>query len=101
MPVSFLIGSSSNSSGSSDIGDSSSRDSDSSSDESDEEVALELAVKHLGQEVQGGDEGGLEDDWDVGGVEQLHLISWWLSTLDSLVLHININLESLGTVRGY
>ena len=41
------------------------------SEEADEEVALELAVEHLGEEVEVGDEGGLEDDWNVGGVEEL------------------------------
>ena len=41
------------------------------SDEAHEEVALELAMKHLWEEVQVGDESSLEDDWDVGGVEKL------------------------------
>jgi hypothetical protein len=28
-------------------------------------------VEHLGEEVQVGHEGGLQDDWDVRGVEEL------------------------------
>lgn len=42
------------------------------SEEGDEEVALELAVKNLGEEVKVGDKGSLEDNRDVGGVEKLH-----------------------------
>ena len=51
------------------------------SDEADEEVALELAVKHLRQEVQVRDKGGLQDDWDVGGVEQLDRVGVGLASL--------------------
>ena len=41
-------------------------------DEADEEVSSELAVKHLREEVKVGNEGSLENDWDVRCVEQLH-----------------------------
>lgn len=61
----------------------------------DEEVASELLGEHLGQEEEVGDQGTLKDDWDVRGVEQLDLISWWLGTLHSLVLDINVYLEAL------
>ena len=41
------------------------------SDEAHEEVAFELAMEYLWEEVQVGNESSLEDDWDVGGVEEL------------------------------
>lgn len=41
------------------------------SEERDEEVTGESSGEHLRNDVQVGDERGLEDDWDVGSVEQL------------------------------
>ena len=35
-----------------------------------EEVTLELAVEHLTEEVEVGDESCLQNDWDVGSVEK-------------------------------
>ena len=66
------------------------------SEKVDEEVAPELLGEHLGQEEEVGDQGTLKDDWDVGGVEQLDGVSWWLDTLGSLVLDVKIDLEALG-----
>ena len=40
--------------------------------EANEEVSSELAVEHLGKEVKVGNEGSLENDWDVRCVEKLH-----------------------------
>lgn len=59
-----------------------------------EEVALKLAVEHLGEEVQVGDESGLQDDWDVGGVEQLDGV-WVSLTSLSLALQCQFNAEAL------
>ena len=63
-------------------------------EEADKEVALELAMQHLGQEVQVGHEGGLQDDGDVRGVEQL---DWeWLGDATHLsILESQLNTESL------
>ena len=41
------------------------------SKETDEKISLELSVKYLREEVQVGNKGGLKNDWDVGGVEEL------------------------------
>ena len=41
------------------------------SKEANNEVALELSVENLGEEVEVGDKSGLEDDGDVGGVKEL------------------------------
>jgi hypothetical protein len=43
-------------------------------EEAHEEVSFKLAMQHLREEVQVGHEGGLQDDWDVGGVEELHCV---------------------------
>lgn len=43
----------------------------------DDEVASELPGENLGKEVDIGDEGALEDDGNVGGVEELNWV--WLS----------------------
>ena len=64
------------------------------SEEAHEEVTLELAVENLGEEVQVGDEGGLEDDWDVGGVEKLDW-EWLGEATDLSVLESQLNTESL------
>ena len=52
-------------------------------DERDKEVTFELAVKHLTQEVQVWNKGSLEDDGDVGGVEQFDRVGRVLATVAS------------------
>ncbi|GMT25660.1 hypothetical protein PFISCL1PPCAC_16957 [Pristionchus fissidentatus] len=47
----------------------------------DEDVSAELGRKHLRDDVEVGDEGGLEDDGDVGGVEELDGVRRVLSTV--------------------
>lgn len=47
----------------------------------DEEVSSELSGEHLGDDVEVGDESGLEDDWNVGGVEELDWVAAVLSTV--------------------
>jgi len=42
-----------------------------------DEVTSELSSQDLGEEVDVRDESSLQDDWDVGGVEQLDWV--WLS----------------------
>ena len=64
--------------------------------ETDEEVALELAVENLRQEVQVGDESSLQNDWDVGGVEQLDWVRVGLTSL-SLALQCQFDSEALYT----
>ena len=49
----------------------------------------------LEEEEEVRDQSTLQNDWDVGGVEQLNRVSWWLDTLGSLVLNIKIDLEAL------
>jgi len=62
--------------------------------EANEEVALELAVKNLGKEVQVGDDSGLEDDGDVGGIEELDGVRVGLASL-ALALELEFNTEAL------
>lgn len=62
--------------------------------EANEEVALELAVKNLGEEVQVGDDSGLEDDGDVRGIEQLDGVRVRLASL-ALALELKFNAEAL------
>lgn len=50
--------------------------------EVDDEVASEFLGEDLGEEVEVGDEGSLENDGDVGGVEELDGV-WLLITLHS------------------
>lgn len=50
------------------------------SEESDEEVTSEVPVQDLGHEVQVGHESSLEDDRDVGSVEQLNGVGGSLSS---------------------
>lgn len=47
----------------------------------DQEVATEACGKHLGDDIQVGDEGGLQDDGDVGGVEQFDGVGVVLTTV--------------------
>ena len=63
-------------------------------EETNEEVAFELAMEHLREEVQVGDEGGLENDWDVGGVEELDGVRVGLATLP-LALQRKFDSEAL------
>ena len=63
-------------------------------DEADEDVALELTVKNLGKEVQVGDEGSLEDNWDVRGIEQLDWVGVGLTT-GAFALECKFNTEAL------
>ena len=64
------------------------------SEEAHEEVTLELSVENLGEEVQVGDESGLENDWDVGGVEELDW-EWLGESTDLSVLEGQLDTESL------
>jgi hypothetical protein len=62
--------------------------------EVDEEVGRESFVQELRDEVQVGNECGLQDDGDVAGVEQLDRVAATLTTL-LLVLHRNVDTEAL------
>jgi hypothetical protein len=53
------------------------------SEKTDNEVASELSGEDLGEEVDVRDEGGLKDDWDVGGVEKFDGV--WLSETSHLL----------------
>ena len=64
------------------------------SKEAHKEVTLELAVEHLGEEVEVGNEGSLENDGDVGGVEELDWEGLGEAT-DLSVLQSQFNTESL------
>lgn len=46
----------------------------------DEEVSSELSVEHLREEVEIGHKGGLEDNRDVGGVEELNSVRSLVAT---------------------
>jgi hypothetical protein len=63
-------------------------------EEADEEVALELAVKDLREEVQVADEGRLQDDWDVAGIEELDGVGESLST-SALAVQLKFDTEAL------
>ena len=70
-----------------------------------EEVASKLDGEHLGDDIQVGDEGRLEDDGDVGGVEQLDGVGGVLATVaggldwqihpEALQVEKETNIESL------
>jgi len=64
------------------------------SNEGDEEVALKLTVKHLTEEVQVGDECGLQDDWNVRGVEKLNRIRSFV-TSNTLTFKFKFNSKAL------
>ena len=51
------------------------------SEQIDKEVSGKLDGQHLRDDVQVGDESGLEDDGDVGGVEQLDWVGRVLATV--------------------
>lgn len=67
------------------------------SEESDEHEAAELLVEELGEEEEVGDEGALQDDGDVGGVEQLDGVRSGVAS-DLLVMNSDVDLEALGSV---
>ena len=64
------------------------------SEEVHEEVASELLGQDLREEVQVGDEGGLKDDGDVGGVEQLNGVRLLVS-LHASAAHSDLYTEAL------
>ena len=68
------------------------------SEETHDEVASELSSQDLGEEVDVGDEGTLQDDWDVRGVEEL---DWeWLSVASHLSgAKVEFNSEALYLTR--
>lgn len=63
-------------------------------EEPDEKVALELLVEDLREEVEVGDEGSLQDDGDVRGVEQLNGVGLLVS-LHFPAAHGKFNSETL------
>lgn len=64
------------------------------SEKADQWVRWESSEEHLGQEVEVGDQGSLQDNWDVGGVEKLDWVRSGGSSL-SLVLDRQVDAESL------
>jgi hypothetical protein len=64
------------------------------SDERNEEVTLELSVEHLTEEVEIGNEGSLENDWDVRCVKQLDGV-WSLVASDTSASKLELNSETL------
>lgn len=64
------------------------------SEKGNDEVTSELSSQDLGEEVNVGNESGLQNNWDVGGVEQLDWI--WLSETSHLSgTEAELNTESL------
>ena len=64
------------------------------SNEANEEVASELAMQDLRKEVEVRYEGCLQDDRDIGGVEQLDRVGVSLSS-NALILQMKLNSEAL------
>ena len=64
------------------------------SNEANEEVASELAMQDLREEVEVRYEGCLQDDGDIGGVEQLDRVWVGLSS-NALVFQMELNSEAL------
>ena len=64
------------------------------SNEANEEVSSELAMKDLREEVEVRYEGCLQDDRDIGGVEQLDRVGVSLSS-DALILQMKLHSEAL------
>ena len=58
------------------------------------EVSSKLDAEHLRYHVEIGDQRGLEDDGDVGGVEQLDGVRERLST-GALAVQLELNAEAL------
>lgn len=65
-----------------------------SSKQINQEIATEACGEHLGDNVQVGDQGGLQDDGNVGGVEELDWVGVVLATVASW-LDRQIHPESL------
>lgn len=63
-------------------------------DELNEEIASELAVQDLTEEVQVGDDSCLQNDWDVGSVEELDGERSRVAA-SSLALESQVHLEAL------
>ena len=63
-------------------------------EDSDKDVASEFLEEELGEEVEIGDKGGLENDWDVGGVEELDWVGLLVAS-NFLTLDGDIDSESL------
>ena len=59
-----------------------------------EEVALELAVEYLREEVKVAHEGRLQNDWDVRGVEELDRVRLLIAS-DLPVVQHDLNSEAL------
>ena len=51
------------------------------------------------EEEEVGDKGTLEDDGDVGGVEELDVVLWGLISSHVLIFHVDWHLESLERLR--
>ena len=49
----------------------------------------------MGQEKEVGDKSTLEDNWDVGGVEEFDVVSWGLGSFDFFALNVKTYLKSL------
>ena len=64
------------------------------SDERNEEVTLELSVEHLTEEVEIGNEGSLENDWDIRCVKQLNGVGSLVAS-DTSASKLKLNSETL------
>ena len=64
------------------------------SNERNEEVAFELSVEHLTEEVEIGNEGSLENDWDVRSVKQLDGVGSLVAS-DTSASQLELNSETL------
>lgn len=64
----------------------------------DQEVASEPLVEQLGEEIEVGDKSGLEDDWDVGSVEQFDRVGRVMSA-DFGVFDCEVNSETLKKIN--
>jgi hypothetical protein len=60
----------------------------------DDEVASELPSQNLSEEINIGNEGALEDNWDVGSVEELDGV-WLSETSHFAAAQAQLNAESL------
>jgi len=64
------------------------------SKKTDDEVSSELSCKDLSEEIDVGNEGSLQDDWDVGGIEELNGV-WLSETSHLLAAQRKFNSEAL------
>jgi len=62
--------------------------------DADKEVSAVTSVQQLGEEVEVGYQGGLEDDGDVGGVEELNGVAVRLAA-SLLCVELEFNFETL------